>query len=198
LRLKVIKVGGSLLGWPGFPAALRGHLDGPGGGRSVLVVGGGGAADFVRALDSAHGIGENRSHGLALRALDLTAHAAAAAVPGLRVVDRASRLRGVWGQGLVPVFAPRRFLERVDRRSADPLPATWAVTTDSIAARLAVRLRAGELRLLKSAGLGGLATRAEAARAGFVDPAFPEAAGPVPRVTVVNLRADPPTSERLD
>lgn len=194
----VVKVGGSLLGWPGFPGRLAGYLDATRHERLVLIVGGGRAADFVRELDSAHGIGENRAHGLALRALDLTAHAAAALVPGLAVVERPDGLAGVWGTGGVPVLAPRWFLEAVDRHAAAPLAESWEVTTDSIAARVAEALGAVELRLMKSRGLDGLRGRAGAARAGLVDPAFPAASAGCGRVAVVNLRADPPTTESLE
>ncbi|MCA1686390.1 MAG: uridylate kinase [Planctomycetia bacterium] len=193
----VIKVGGSLLGWTEFPARLRAYLDDSASDRILLIVGGGRAADFVRELDSVHGIGEKRSHGLALRALDLTAHAAAALVPGLTVVTRPDDRFRAWERGLVPVLAPRWFLENVDRPSGTPLPESWAVTTDSIAARVAVTLGAEELRLLKSVGLGGVSDRAEAASRGLVDPEFPECSSPLRRLAVVNLRASPPSTDSL-
>ena len=50
------------------------------------------------------------------------------------------------------MFAPRWFLENIDRVSARPLAESWEVTTDSIAARVAVSLGADELRLLKARG----------------------------------------------
>jgi aspartokinase-like uncharacterized kinase len=197
-KVVVIKVGGSLLGWPEFSRRLRAYLDDLPKEKVVLVVGGGGAADFVRVLDSVHAIGENRSHGLALRALDLTAHVVATLVPGLDVVERPDALAGVWEQGRIPVLTPRWFLENVDPLFDDPLPETWETTTDSIAARLAKALGASELRLLKSAGLERISSRVEAAQARFVDRRFPSASASLVRVTVVNLRSDPPTIEVLD
>jgi aspartokinase-like uncharacterized kinase len=191
LRTVVIKVGGSLLDWPGFPAALLAHLEGLRPHRGVLIVGGGPAADFVRVLDSRHGIGEKRSHRLALRALDLTAEVASALVQGLIVVERLDELESLWNQGLTPVLAPRRFVEEIDRETDEPLDESWEVTSDSIAARLAVNLRADELRLLKSTGPGAVTTRSDASRSGLVDPMFPRISAPCPVVTVVNLRADP-------
>ena len=194
----VVKVGGSLLGWEEFPARLRDYLDRLGSERIVIVVGGGRAADFIRELDSVHAIGEKRSHGLALRALDLTAHVVAALVPGLAVVERSDELPGAWECGVVPVLSPRWFVENVDRHSTAPLPESWAVTTDSIAARAAVYLGAGELRLLKSVGPGELSSRSEAADAGYVDPAFAEVSAPLGRLTIVNLRGNPPTTHHMD
>jgi aspartokinase-like uncharacterized kinase len=197
-RPVVIKVGGSLLGWKEFPARLTRYLEPLRSERLVLVVGGGRAADFVRALDSEHGIGEKRSHGLALRALDLTAEVLAALVPGLAVVERTDDLTRVRERGLIPVLAPRWFVENVDRVSREPLAESWAVSTDSIAARLAVSRGAVELRLVKSAAPLGLLNRRQAADAGFVDPAFPAVSAAIGRVSVVNLRDDPPTTHRLD
>jgi 5-(aminomethyl)-3-furanmethanol phosphate kinase len=194
----VIKVGGSLLGWPEFPDRLRAYLDDNPREKPVLVVGGGGAADLVRDLDRLHAIGEKRSHGLALRALDLTAHVVAALVGGLVVVERLEALEMVWRQGRIPVLAPRWFLENVDQMADDPLGETWEVTTDSIAACVAGALQADELQLLKSAGLEGISSRIGAARAGYVDPMFPAASKAIARVAVVNLRANPPTCEPLD
>ena len=186
--LVVVKVGGSLLGWPPLPGRLSAYLGGRAGDRLVLVVGGGGAADWVRGLDRDHGLGEGRSHELALRALDLTAHALAAVVPGLDVVERVGDFAACWASGRVPVLAPRGFLDEDERTAADPLPRSWDVTTDAISARLAVRLGAGELALLKSAPLPPGADRAEAARLGLVDPAFPGVARPLGLVTYCDLR----------
>jgi aspartokinase-like uncharacterized kinase len=193
----VIKVGGSLLVWKEFPDRLRSYLDRARLESPVLIVGGGRAADFVRELDSVHAIGDKRSHWLAIRALDLTAHVIAALVPGLVVVERPEALAEVWHDGLIPVLAPRWFLENVDRRTDDPLSETWETTSDSIAARVAAALGASELRLVKSKGLAGIENRAEAARAGLVDPAFPAASSSIERLAFVNLRANPPTLEFL-
>ena len=71
-----------------------------------------------------------------------------------------------------------------------PLPHSWDVTSDSIAARLAVLAGADELVLLKSGLPAGSLTLAQAAETGYVDRYFPVAAAGVPRVRCVNLRAD--------
>ena len=187
-RLVVVKLGGSLLDWPGLPGRLTGYLSDRGRDRLILVVGGGRAADLVRDLDRHHGLGPERSHALALRALDLTAHVVAALVAGLEVVRRPEACAAVWGSGRTPILAPRRFLDEDDHRSPHPLPHTWDVTTDSIAARLAARLGAAELVLLKSAPLPPGTDRASAARLGLVDPAFPAAARPLKLISYLNLR----------
>jgi aspartokinase-like uncharacterized kinase len=193
----VLKVGGSLLAWGGFPAALRAYLDGLAADRVVVVVGGGGAADWIRALDSLHRIGEKRSHRLALRALDLTAQLAVDLVPGLTLIERVDELAVSWAQGRTPVLAPRNFVEEVDRTSTNPLDESWDVTSDSIAARLASYLGADGLVLLKSTAPVGPTGRREAANAGLVDAAFPDVSAPCPCVSVVNLLAEPPEAVEL-
>jgi aspartokinase-like uncharacterized kinase len=186
----VVKVGGSLLTWPPLPGRLADLLHEHRERRPILVVGGGPAADLVRDLDWVHNLGEPVAHALALRALDLTAHALAALLPVLLVVDRIEEIAPCQASGRIPTFAPRRFLDAEDIESPDPLPHSWSVTTDSIAARLAIRLDASGLLLLKSAPAPVPATRAEAARLGLVDPAFERIAASLGAVSYSNLRDD--------
>ena len=65
------------------------------------------------------------------------------------VVDHAGVL-AAHDRGQVPVIAPLQWL-----RSMDPLPHSWDVTSDSIAAWLAGALDAERLVLIKSAGASG-------------------------------------------
>jgi aspartokinase-like uncharacterized kinase len=185
--IEVVKVGGSLLDWPELPGRLRGVLDARRSWRHVLIAGGGRAADVVRALDRAHGLGEGPSHALALRALDFTAHALAAVVPGLAVATRFEELDASWRRDRVPVLAPRPELD-ADDGSPDALPHAWDVTSDSIAARVSVLLGAASLLLLKSAPLPPGCDRAGAARLGLVDPAFEAASRGLASVGYLDLR----------
>ncbi len=89
---------------------------------------------------------------------------------------------------MIPVLAPFRTICAIDQAEFDPLPASWAVTSDSIAARIASHVKASRLILLKSASVSSHATRHEAARAGLVDPFFPEAARGFERVEYLNFR----------
>jgi len=84
---------------------------------------------------------------------------------------------------------PESFLRDEELQvGANPLPHTWDVTSDSIAARLAVTLRARELVLLKSSLPGDKSLEA-AARSGYLDAYFPRAALGVPKIRCVDLRA---------
>ena len=190
--LTVIKVGGSLLEWPELPLRLTRFLDSRRSQlpleRLILIVGGGSAADLVRRLDTTHGVGDQAAHDLALHALDLTALLLAAILPRCRAVDQVEALSPAWEEGVVPILAPRRILAALDRTCLDPLPATWDVTSDSIAAWIALSCRAECLILLKSATLPADASLETAARLGRVDPMLPRIARALPRVEYVNLR----------
>jgi aspartokinase-like uncharacterized kinase len=193
IRLVVIKVGGSLFDWPELPRQLTALLDDHSAAAAhlLLIPGGGRAADFVRSLDRTFALGDVPAHHLALRSLDLTAQVLAVLVPGLVVIDQLATLPQLWKLGRTPVLAPRRFLEEIDCASPDSLPPSWEVTSDAIAARVAVHLRATELILLKSAPLPAGSDRRAAARLGLVDRCFPDVSRKLSRVIYTNIRSDP-------
>ena len=188
----VVKVGGSLLDWPPLPGRLADFLEGLGGVRPLLIVGGGRMADSLRDLDTIHGLGERRSHELALRILDVTAHLLVDIMPGTTIVDRLDGLDRAWSAGVVPVLAPRKALAADDRLApTEALPHTWAVTTDSIAARVATLLKAERLILLKSAPPPQ--DMALAVSMGLVDPHFSMASQRLSNITYVAFHQEIPT-----
>jgi aspartokinase-like uncharacterized kinase len=201
-RLTVVKVGGSLFDWPELPLRLGTFLDcryNPAEDQRIaLVAGGGAAADLVRTFDQIHALGDNFAHRLALRALDFTAYLLAALLPQTLPIDHVEQLPVVWDQKRVPILLPRPILDQVDAGRGwgrDPLPATWDITSDSIAARIAHRLGAECLVLLKSSPVPDGTTRRQAARLALVDPKFPHVASKLARVEYLNLR-DPTAQPR--
>ena len=188
----VIKVGGSLFDWPELPRRLTEMIDARQAAdreeRLVLIAGGGPAANMVRALDRVHNLGDQTAHRLALHAMDLTAIILAELLRGTVVVQSLDTLRAVCSSGSIPIVAPRLILDEIERSGKDFLPASWDVTSDTIAAWVALHVGADRLILLKSAPLLPGTTRLEAARLGLVDPMFPIVAGPLPRVEYLNLR----------
>jgi len=201
VSLAVIKVGGSLFDWPDLPVSLETFVGvrfpTTGIERPLLIAGGGPAADLVRDLDRIHRLDDETAHHLALHAMDLSAFLLSAIVPGAHPVDSLESILPVLANGLVPVLAPRQTLHAIDQSELDPLPASWDVTSDTIAAWIAAHVKASRLILLKSASLGRHVTLHEAARAGLVDPVFPEAARALPRVEYLNLRDPNARLERL-
>jgi aspartokinase-like uncharacterized kinase len=190
--LTVIKVGGSLFDWPEFPRRMTEFLEArqaaDSNERLVLIAGGGPAADLIRELDKTHALGDQPAHRLALHAMDLTAIVLSELLPGTVVVDQIADLSPVWSAGSIPVLAPRRLLDEIDQSGQTTLPASWNVTSDSIAAWSAVQVGANRLILLKSAPLPAGIDRHQAARLGLVDPMLPVVALPAPWVEYVNLR----------
>jgi 5-(aminomethyl)-3-furanmethanol phosphate kinase len=193
--LTVVKVGGSLFEWAEFPSRLAAYLemrrDADGALHTVLIAGGGRAADWIRSLDQIHGLGDVASDRLAVRALDLTAAVLAELLPGSLMVDRLEMLEAARHSQLIAILAPRGVLAEIERCGGNPLRASWDVTSDAIAARIAVHLEATSLVLLKSAPLPEGFTRQDAATVGLVDPALPSVACSISEVEYVNLRSHP-------
>jgi aspartokinase-like uncharacterized kinase len=184
----VVKIGGSLFGLPDFGARLEWFLSGLETADVVLVPGGGPAADLVRGWDRDFGLGEERAHWLALRALALNAHFLASVVPNAQVIERLDERRLLLA-GVRPIMDMHAWA-LVDECSPGHLPHSWQVTSDSLAARLAMKSEAAKLILLKSVDFRGHDWR-QAAQAGVVDPFFPQImdrTGPGLHVRLVNLR----------
>jgi aspartokinase-like uncharacterized kinase len=191
----VIKVGGSLFDWPELPDRLTAFLGvefpptRTSTERPLLIAGGGPAVDVVRDLDRIHRLTEETAHHLALHGMDLAARLLTAIVPGTTLIDSLAPRDGALLDRALPVLAPVRTVCAIDRAEPDWLPASWSVTSDSIAARIALHFNASRLILLKSTAIRRDATRHEAAEIGFVDPFFPIAAHGVEHVEYLNLRS---------
>jgi aspartokinase-like uncharacterized kinase len=190
--LCVVKLGGSLLSWPAWPAAFRRWLATHPDRRTILIVGGGGAANTIRDWDRTYRLDPSDAHWLAIDAMSLTSRLAARLLPEAAQTDDWSALfaTGVGTPADLCIFDPRRFLEEIEPTAAGTrLPESWDVTSDSISARIAELLRCEELVLLKSRLPEPWAvTLADAAATGFVDRCFPTFAAKVPLVRGVNLR----------
>jgi aspartokinase-like uncharacterized kinase len=149
--------------------------------QDLLIVGGGGWADLVRQADAHFGLAE-ASHWLCLRLMSVTARLAHRLLPEASFIED-------WAQAAIE--RPAGSLAIVDAlpliEQRDELPHTWDVTSDSIAAWLAVRLNA-ELVLLKSALPPPAANRRSAVEREYVDRYFSVATEPLQVVRCVNLR----------
>jgi aspartokinase-like uncharacterized kinase len=161
----VVKISGSLLRDPeqlhrvlvAVADAWREH--------ALLVVPGGGPfADTVRATDRRLRIADDAAHWMAILAMDQYAHLLHSRLPGSTLVFTPAEALTALGAKALPVLAPYRWLY-----DADPLPHSWDVTSDSIAAWIAGTLGAARLVLVKPAGVTG---------ADVVDAYFPVACPP--------------------
>jgi aspartokinase-like uncharacterized kinase len=138
--LTVVKVGGGLAREAGDDA-LRALCDAIGDAgrrhRLLIVPGGGGFADAVRECDRRFGLRDAAAHRMAILAMEQFAWLLSELIPS------AVRTTSLDGAGAVSVWLPAS--ARVDEQ----LPASWAVTSDSIAAWAAGAARAGRLVLVK-------------------------------------------------
>jgi aspartokinase-like uncharacterized kinase len=136
----VVKLGGAVLA----DAPVKALTGIPRDGRTLIVPGGGPFADMVRAADARFGLSDDDAHWAAILAMDQYATALATLAPGL------------------PIVAPYQWL-----RAVDPLPHSWDVTSDSIAAWIAVAVGAARLLLVKPVSDGGVDRYFEFVRAGL-------------------------------
>jgi 5-(aminomethyl)-3-furanmethanol phosphate kinase len=164
----VVKLGGSL-GAAGTLAtwlqAVREH----GGGRAVIVPGGGIFADAVRAAQARDGFSDRAAHRMAVLAMEQYAQLLLDLAPDLVACAAPAEIRAALALGHVALWLPSLMV------AADPhIACSWEVTSDSLAAWLARRLEAERLVLIKSAAVPQpQPTPAQLAAAGLVDPAFP-------------------------
>lgn len=186
---RVIKLGGSLLDCDGLAARVRRWLACQPARPNIFLVGGGELANVVRRAYAQHRLDEESAHWLCVRLLGVTAELFARMLPEAAYATRLEELRSAGVCGPI-VFDCEHFLRCDDAQGLDPLPYTWDVTSDSIAARLAEQLAAFELVLLKSRLPDPSWDLAQAVRAGYVDRYFPRAARRLRRIRYVNLRDD--------
>ena len=147
----VVKIGGGLLAHARpFEATLKtiGTLTRTC--RLLVVPGGGPFAEVVREIDHRVDLSEDAAHWMAVLAMDQFAHLVVSRVPGSTLVAEPQRITAALREGRLPVLAPSHWL-----READPLPHSWAVTSDSIAAWVAGAVGARRLVLVKPPGAAG-------------------------------------------
>lgn len=143
----VVKVGGGLLGKAGALELVIEAVTAFAPRRRLAIVPGGGPfADAVRQMFRRVKIGDDAAHWMAVLGMDQYAHALAARMPNAVLVDAPEAIVAAVNAGRLPVVAPYRWL-----RGADPLPHSWDVTSDSIAAWIAGALGARRIVLIKPA-----------------------------------------------
>jgi 5-(aminomethyl)-3-furanmethanol phosphate kinase len=182
----VLKVGGSLLSRPDWPSLIASLIAARGPSGCCLVVGGGAVVDGLRSLDNALPQSPQLMHDLAIDAMRLTARLVAAAVN----VPIAASPPDDDGVAVLDVPAWLGIGSR-----ATTLPVGWQVTSDAIAATVAVE-HGGHLLLAKSVPPPPCPDNGDlllaVARAGWVDDHFPVAAG-----KLITIEWAAPTGLRL-
>lgn len=141
----IIKVGGSLyhhteLSTIGAAWAKLARTQ-----RLLLVPGGGPFADQVRAADTRFHLSNSAAHWMAILAMDQYAYLLADLIPQAALVRDLAGATAAGAAGQLAVLAPTMLLLQ-----SDPLPHSWHITSDSIAAWLAQYAGINLLVLLKS------------------------------------------------
>ena len=116
----------------------------------LIVPGGGPFADTIRDADRRLGLTDEAAHWMAVLAMDQYAHLIASRLPNGVLVSGPDAIESALAQQRVPVLAPYQWI-----RGADPLPHSWDVTSDSIAAWIAGQVGAARLVLVKPSGASG-------------------------------------------
>jgi aspartokinase-like uncharacterized kinase len=140
----VLKVGGSLSRSQALPELCR-EISRLGTHHCLLLVPGGGEfADLVRDFYASLPLSETAAHRMAILGMDQYGYLLGEQIPRAALVTDLPAALQVAESGRVPVLLPSRLMAQ-----ADPLPHSWQVTSDSIAAWVAGALQASLLVLLK-------------------------------------------------
>lgn len=164
--MRVVKLGGSLNRNPLLRDWLQ-LLATRGGGRVVIVPGGGGFADQVREHQAHWGFDDLTGHNMAILAMMQSAMMFQSLTAGLVPATTAADIARVLSDGAVAVWSPADWI----RQTADDMT-HWGATSDSLAAWLATRLDARSLVLVKSCEIEPGVDLAQHAANGVIDADF--------------------------
>lgn len=193
-KIRVLKLGGSLLTRKEWPQRLRAWLSGQPAALNLLVVGGGEIVEAVRDLDSVHQFSPAFAHWLCVDLLSATMQIASCLLPEMPVIANPEQLH-VTLASVHTSTPPITCLVHVNafygRSVTTPLlPEDWSTTSDSLAAWLAVQVNADELVLFKSvAHPEGITSIIELANLGIVDQTLVNLADRINATRIVNLNA---------
>ena len=162
----VLKLGGSLLSSPALTQYLRLASE-KGHGQLVIVPGGGVFADQVRTTQKQWQYDDKTAHSMAILAMQQMALLLQGLCPDLVLVDKVTAIHAALQRQHVVVWSP--LLTELD---AAGVSASWDVTSDSLAAWLAIQLSVSKLILVKSASIPDNSSLEQLTHAGIIDKAF--------------------------
>ena len=142
-KIWVVKLGGSLAETSELVSWLK-RLVACGGGRVIVVPGGGPFADQVRKSQLSIGFDDKTAHLMALHAMDQFGLMCCGLEPDLITAQSFAEIHEVLSQNKVALWLPEKMLS-----VNSVLPASWDITSDSIAAWLAREISASHLLLVK-------------------------------------------------
>ena len=189
----VVKLGGSLLVLPDLADRLHSVVQHLRGQKCLMVVGGGAAADDVRRLNDCYGLTPKRAHWNAIAAMSFNTANVSRVLGCLPVISNQLEAQAAWTNHDVILVEPALFLRNQRTTLLGLLPESWSVTSDSIAAFIALHWPSRQLLFCKSCDLLSH-TIEELCDAGLLDAWLPELLPSLHEALVqiswLNLRAD--------
>lgn len=181
LRRRVVKLGGSSMS-ADYASLLRRWLAVQSPVETIVVMGGGREISRVAQAQVREEFDDAEAHWLCIEVMRQNAQKLIQQIPDAKWLPCCSELPPAGMSTTLWVVDPWRFMLD-DAKTKSPLPESWDVSSDSIAARLAERVAADELVLLKSRLPPDLKRLGR-----YVDTLFTFAARNLPRVRFVNVR----------
>lgn len=186
MKRRVIKLGGSLLGRNGLQSEFSSWLARQSPAANIVVAGGGRRVDEVRTDDAEAPGDPAKVH---WQCVDLMRHTftfVSALFPAWPRITTPSDLAAILNSNpprpATAIAATSAFYSRV--QNSECLPQSWATTSDSIAALLAIETQANELVILKSCEIPNGRTIEQLSSDGVIDEALPDLASRIPNVRI--------------
>jgi len=193
-RVRVIKLGGSLLTMPNLKQKFQKWCRENPHPLTLIIVGGGPVVDAVRQVHLANPLSEEFAHWVCIDLLQHTARIAHQVLGNAELFETKADLQEPFSGSRVnsttPIIAIVQVALCFDRDYPNMgLPESWDVTSDTLAAAFSNMYAAEELVVMKSCDAPSNESDFESlADVGFVDPHFPALAEGIDQVRFVNLR----------
>ncbi len=180
-QIWVVKLGGSLAKSPSLKIWLD-RVTQHKNAKIVIVPGGGGFADQVRIAQKQWGFQDQYAHQMALLAMRQMALLFQGIQPKLALASSFLKINTLLDAEKPVIWMPE--LEMLNKAG---IPASWDITSDSLAAWLAEQLSVTELVLVKSALIPEHCSIEELIQMGIVDKAFTQYANKLnSQIKVIN------------
>ena len=149
----VVKLGGSLLTLPDLAERLRAIVRLLHPHEALIIVGGGEAADEIRRQDERCGLSATQAHWHAIAAMTFNAEIVSRICGCLPVVSNRIDAEIAWQHHEAVLLDANAFLRTEQTTHFRSLPESWSVTSDSIAAFVAIHWPAKQVVFCKACDL---------------------------------------------
>lgn len=165
-----------------------------------MIAGGGKAADEIRELDARHRVSAHRSHWDAVAAMTFNSEMLSRTHGNLPIIANRKDAETAWANHEAVLLDTSRFLRDEQAQNLRSLPESWSVTSDSIAAFVALHWPASGIVFCKSCDF--TPTQGHGAGQGnFFDEWFPNLLSSLQQADAkllwLNLRAATPLMQQV-